>query len=72
MEKRRIPVFASESEEAKWWYDNREALADDMVAAIREGRLGEGSKARWARLQAEKQQSESPVVAPASSASKAA
>jgi hypothetical protein len=72
MEKRRIPVFASESEEAKWWYDNREALADDMVAAIREGRLGEGSKARWARLQAEKQQSESPVVAPASPASKAA
>ncbi len=51
-----MPKFATEAEEAKWWYDNREALADDMVAAIREGRLGEGSKARWARLKAEDEQ----------------
>jgi hypothetical protein len=51
MEKRIIPVFATEAEEAKWWYDNREALADDMVAAMHNGRPGEGAKARWERLQ---------------------
>jgi hypothetical protein len=54
----KMPKFATEAEEAKWWFDHREELADDMVAAIREGRLGEGSKARWARLQAEKLRNE--------------
>jgi hypothetical protein len=58
MEPRRIPVFATEAEEAKWWYDHREEIADDLFAASREGRLGEGSKARWARIQAQKQNAE--------------
>ena len=53
MEPRRIPVFATEAEEAKWWYDNREELAHDFVEARKAGRLGEGSKARWERRQAE-------------------
>ncbi len=55
MEPRRIPVFATEAEEAKWWYDNREELAKDFVEARKAGRLGEGSKARWQRRQAERQ-----------------
>jgi hypothetical protein len=47
MEKRRIPVFETEAEEAKWWYDHREELADDFVAAIREGRTGSGVVRRF-------------------------
>ncbi len=54
----KMPKFATEAEEAQWWYDHSEELADEMVLAIREGRLGEGSKARSARLQAEKQKTE--------------
>lgn len=58
MKPRIIPVFATEAEEAKWWYDNREELAQDFVEARKAGRLGEGSRARWLRRQAEKQQAE--------------
>lgn len=46
MEKRIIPKFASEQEEADWWYDNREELAKDWVNAIREGRTRRGIGAR--------------------------
>jgi hypothetical protein len=55
MESRIIPKFATEAEEANWWFDHREEIADDIVAASREGRLSEGIKARWQRRQAEKQ-----------------
>lgn len=43
MEPGRIPVFATEAEEARWWYENREELAQDFIDAIREGRTGLGS-----------------------------
>jgi hypothetical protein len=58
MESRRIPVFAAEAKESRWWFDHREEISDDIIKASREGSLGEGSKARWARLQAEKLQAE--------------
>lgn len=32
-----IPKFASEAEEADWWYANREKIADDVVAASAAG-----------------------------------
>jgi hypothetical protein len=51
MEKRRIPKFESEAEEAKWLYDHREEFAQDFVDAAREGRLGPGIKVRWAERQ---------------------
>jgi len=56
-----MPKFATEAEEAQWWFDHRMELADDMVAAIREGRTGEGSRARAARLKSEAAQ-EQPAV----------
>ena len=37
-EKLQLPAFASEAEEATWWYDNREAHAEEFAKAIREGR----------------------------------
>jgi pyocin large subunit-like protein len=54
MEKRRIPVFQSEAEEAQWWYDHREEIGADLVAAMREGRNGIGTLGR-AKLRAEAQ-----------------
>ena len=49
MNKPKCPKFATEAEEAQWWYDNREAVSDELVRASREGRLGEGPKARQER-----------------------
>jgi len=49
MESRRIPKFENEAEEAPWWFDHREEIAQDIVMASREGRLGEGSRARFQR-----------------------
>jgi hypothetical protein len=46
MEKRKLPKFENEAEEARWWYENREELAKDFTNAGREGRLGPGSAAR--------------------------
>ena len=54
MESCKLPRFANEAEEARWWYEHRDALADDMIKAMREGRTGPGSVARLrAKLQAE-------------------
>jgi predicted DNA binding CopG/RHH family protein len=43
METLKVPVFANESEEADWWFENREKLADDFEKAAAEGRLGYGT-----------------------------
>jgi hypothetical protein len=42
----KIPKFATEAEEAKWWYDNREKLSDEFDKAAKEGRLRRGGVAR--------------------------
>jgi hypothetical protein len=39
----KIPSFASEEEEAEWWFLNREELADGFVRAASEKRLKSGS-----------------------------
>lgn len=45
MEKLSIPQFDTEAEEAEWWYQNREALAEEFGLAERRGRLHFGSAA---------------------------
>jgi hypothetical protein len=55
MEKRIIPKFETEAEEARWWYENREELAQDFVNASREGRAGPGSIARLREKQRARQ-----------------
>jgi hypothetical protein len=52
MKTRIIPNFATEAEEAQWWYDHRAETAADLVAAVREGRNGIGTLGR-AKLRAE-------------------
>jgi predicted DNA binding CopG/RHH family protein len=46
VEKRVLPDFKSEAEEAKWWFDNQDELLNDFKQAAAEGRLGRGAAAR--------------------------
>jgi predicted DNA binding CopG/RHH family protein len=50
MEKRILPDFKSEAEEAKWWFDNQDELDKDFAQADAEGRLLRGSAARIGSL----------------------
>jgi len=38
-QKRAIPAFKSESEEAEWWYKNRARLDKDLAGAAKKGKL---------------------------------
>lgn len=38
-QKRTIPVFKSEADEAEWWYKNRARLDKDLLAAAKKGGL---------------------------------
>ena len=42
----KIPEFANESEEAKWWYDNRDKFSVELRKAAKEGRLRRGGVMR--------------------------
>ena len=44
-----IPKFASESEEAQWWFDNQDLAFEEFVRADKEGRVERGMAARLAR-----------------------
>jgi predicted DNA binding CopG/RHH family protein len=46
MEKRILPDFKSEAEEAKWWFEHQDELLEDFEQAAKEGRLGRGTAAR--------------------------
>lgn len=43
MNERIIPRFASEKEEADWWYANREKHAEEFIQAAAEGRVQRGN-----------------------------
>ena len=58
----RLPKFANEAEEARWWYDNREQVGDDLVKTIREGRTGPGALARLRARQREAEASTTEVA----------
>ena len=42
----KVPKFATEAEEAKWWYDNQELTFKEFQKAAKEGRLGRGGARR--------------------------
>jgi predicted DNA binding CopG/RHH family protein len=44
-EKRQLPAFKSETEEAQWWFDNREARGEEFAQAIRDGSAGRNTLA---------------------------
>jgi len=41
-----VPKFASETEEAEWWYENRHLVQQEFTAASAEHRLGRGTLKR--------------------------
>jgi predicted metal-dependent hydrolase len=42
----KIPHFATEAEEAKWWYENQDLIFKEFQKAAKEGRLGRGGARR--------------------------
>jgi hypothetical protein len=42
----KLPKFANEDEEAKWWFDNQELIANEFEKAAAEGRLKRGGVRR--------------------------
>jgi hypothetical protein len=42
----KIPKFATEAEEAKWWFENEDLIAGEFEKAAKEGRLGRGGVRR--------------------------
>jgi hypothetical protein len=46
IEKRILPDFKNEAEEAKWWFDHQDEVFEDFEKAAAEGRLGCGTAAR--------------------------
>jgi predicted DNA binding CopG/RHH family protein len=46
MEKRILPDFKSEAEEAKWWFDHQDELLQDFEQTAKAGSLGRGTAAR--------------------------
>lgn len=44
-----VPKFATETEEADWWYNNRDRVSEEFLLAAKEGRLGRGTMMRRAR-----------------------
>ncbi len=42
----KIPTFATEADEAKWWFENEDLIADEFEKAAKEGRLGRGGVRR--------------------------
>jgi hypothetical protein len=38
----KLPKFANEDEEAKWWFENQELIAGEFEKAAKEGRLKRG------------------------------
>jgi predicted DNA binding CopG/RHH family protein len=47
-----IPKFTTEAEEAEWWFNHRQELAQAFLEAADKGELDTGSVARIAREQA--------------------
>jgi hypothetical protein len=41
-----VPAFATEAEEARWWYENQEIIDQEFVKAAAEGRLKRGGVQR--------------------------
>jgi hypothetical protein len=49
MKKLVVPKFATEREEADWWYANRRVLESNFLEAMRNGTVGRGIVERLAR-----------------------
>lgn len=44
-----VPKFATEAEEATWWYENRQMVEDEFRKAMRDGTIRRGTAERLVR-----------------------
>jgi predicted DNA binding CopG/RHH family protein len=42
----KVPKFATEAEEAKWWFENDDKVSEEFKKAAKEGHLGRGGVMR--------------------------
>jgi hypothetical protein len=49
MKKLVVPKFATESEEADWWYANKAVVEANLIEAMRNGTIGRGIMERLTR-----------------------
>jgi hypothetical protein len=42
----KVPKFATEAEEAKWWFENQDMLLEEFKMAAKAGTLGHGGARR--------------------------
>ena len=45
----KVPAFATEAEEAKWWDDHREMVEENLIQAIKDGTAQRGTARRLVR-----------------------
>ena len=45
----KVPQFATEAEEAKWWDDHKEMVEENLIQAIRDGTARRGTAQRLVR-----------------------
>lgn len=61
--KRAIPAFATEAEEAAWWYENRNQHGKELLAAVKGGEAQVLTKAKLRERIAASKKAAAPVVA---------
>ena len=61
--KRVIPAFATEAEEAEWWYRNRDLHGKQLLAAVKNGEAQVLTKAKLVERIAASRKAPVPVVA---------
>lgn len=57
-----VPKFATEAEEAAWWYENRNQHANELIAAVKGGEAQVLTKARLRERIATSKKAAAPVV----------
>jgi predicted DNA binding CopG/RHH family protein len=66
-----VPKFENETQEADWWFENRELLSQEFEKAAVEGRLRRGTVKRRMELAQARKQAESAIQLDPEDASKA-
>ena len=61
--KRVIPAFATDTEEAAWWYENRNSHGKELLAAVKSGEAQVLTKDRLQERIAASKKAAAPVVA---------
>jgi len=61
--KRLVPAFATEAEEAEWWYRNRKIHDKELLAAVKSGEAQVLTKQKLLELIAASRKAPAPVVA---------